>query len=161
MAQIGSMTDTHLAEVCKCCVDRCGAGNTWPPDLAEFISIATACKPNVFGLNVADVTAEYNRWKSECWRYNSSEQFPWKHPVLYHICVEMRREGVERRLTQAEMDKLAAFKLSWWEDQIAAGRQIPPVRRQIAGPAKASGPTPAQLLMDEYKRRKTQQKGGV
>ncbi|KLG68720.1 replication protein [Escherichia coli] len=32
---------------------------------------------------------------------------------------------------------------------------IPPVRRQLAAPKRPSGPTPIELLKQEYERRKT------
>ncbi|ECM7489184.1 replication protein, partial [Salmonella enterica subsp. enterica serovar Dublin] len=31
---------------------------------------------------------------------------------------------------------------------------IPPVRRQLAAPRHPAGPTPAQLMMEEFRRRK-------
>jgi hypothetical protein len=52
--------------------------------------------------------AEYKRWRNESYRYDSSEVFPWHHPVLYQICTEMRRSGVERQMTQTELEALAA-----------------------------------------------------
>ncbi|MCT4701189.1 replication protein P [Enterobacteriaceae bacterium H20N1] len=148
------MTANHLSEVCSRLVEQCSAGNTWPPDLSEFIALASQCAGGTFGLSMADVTAEYARWKSEGWRFSSSEEFPWKHPVLYHICVEMRRECVERKLSQQEMDKLAALKLTRWEKKVAAGYSIPPIRRKIEAKAAAGAPTPAQKLHEEYLRRK-------
>nr|WP_165367016.1 replication protein P [Serratia liquefaciens] len=152
--QIGAMTSEQLTRVCNACVERCTSGNTWPPDFAEFVALVAEAGGGKLGLTVADVTAEYKRWKSESWRYNSSEQFPWKHPVLYHICVEMRREGVERKLTQPEMEKLAGTKLGRWEKKIASGYSVPPIRRQIAAPTRPDGPTPAQEKYAEYLRRK-------
>jgi hypothetical protein len=132
------------------------AGSTWPPDFAEFVALVAEAGGGKLGLTVAEVTAEYQRWKSESWRYSSSEQFPWRHPVLYHICVEMRREGIERRLTQPEMEKLASKKLSNWEKRITAGLSVPAIRKQIATrTTTAAGPTPAQLMHEEYLRRKT------
>lgn len=149
------MTSDQLTRVCNACIERCTAGSTWPPDFAEFVALVAEAGGGKLGLTVSDVNAEYQRWKSESWRYGSSELFPWKHPVLYHICVEMRREGVERRLTQPEMDKLAAKKLTNWEKRIAAGYSIPPIRRQIAAPVRPDGPTPAQQMLEECNRRKS------
>lgn len=148
------MTADQLRAVCSRLVLRCGEGNNWPPDLAEFVSLAAESAGGSLGLTVSDVTAEYKRWKSESWRYSSSEEFPWKHPVLFHICVEMSRECVQRKLPQHEMDKLAALKLTRWEKKIASGYSVPPIRRKIAAPTAPSGPTPAQLMHEEYLRRK-------
>ncbi|MGV2811747.1 replication protein P [Enterobacter cancerogenus] len=106
------------------------------------------------GLTTSDIMAEYTRWRNESYRYDSSEVFPWRHPVLYQICTEMRRTGVERQMTQGEMEALAGRQLAKWEKHVMEGKPIPPVRKQIAAPRHPSGPTPAQLLLEEYKRRK-------
>ncbi|RCK92817.1 replication protein, partial [Klebsiella pneumoniae] len=37
---------------------------------------------------------------------------------------------------------------------LANGFSIPPIRRQLEAPRHPAGPTPAQVLMEEYKRRK-------
>lgn len=140
------MTSDQITRVCNACIERCEAGSTWPPDFAEFIALVAEVGGGLVGLTVSDVIAEYKRWKSESWRYGTSEQFPWRHPILYHICVEMRREGVERRLTQQEMDRLAGVKLARWEKKLAAGFSVPPIRRQIAAPKNPSGPTPAMQM---------------
>lgn len=132
--------------VCNAMVARCKAGNSWPPDLAEFVTLVADISDNALGLRTADVMAEYKRWRNESYRYDSSEQFPWCHPVLYQICTEMRRSGVERQMTQTEMEALAASQLAKWEKHLADGHPIPPVRKQIATPRHAPGPTPAQLL---------------
>jgi hypothetical protein len=132
--------------VCNAMVARCKAGNSWPPDLAEFVTLVADISGNALGLRTADVMAEYKRWRNESYRYDSSEQFPWRHPVLYQICTEMRRSGVERQMTQTELEALAASQLAKWEKHLADGHPIPPVRKQIAAPRHVPGPTPAQLL---------------
>lgn len=153
ITQIGSMTNAQMTNVCNACIERCAGGNSWPPDFAEFVQLVAEAGGGLLGFKTSDVLAEYDRWKNKSWKYNSSEAFPWRHPVMYHICVEMRREGVERRLTQPEMEKLAGKKLQQWEKKIAAGYSVPPIRRQIAAPTTPAGPTPAQLLMEEFRRR--------
>lgn len=146
IAQIGSLTSAQTTSVCNAMVARCKAGNSWPPDLAEFVTLVADTSGNALGLRTADVMAEYSHWRNESYRYDSSEQFPWRHPVLYQICTEMRRTGVERQMTQSELEALAAMQLAKWEKHVADGHQIPPVRKQIAAPRHAPGPTPAQLL---------------
>lgn len=65
----------------------------------------------------------------------------------------MRRTGVERNLTEGELK-------NWQKNYSRSGRStangfsIPPIRRQLEAPRHPAGPTPAQLLMEEYKRRK-------
>ncbi|MCJ5375720.1 replication protein, partial [Klebsiella pneumoniae] len=44
--------------------------------------------------------------------------------------------------------------LTKWTKHMANGFSIPPIRRQLAAPRHPAGPTPAQILMEEYKRRK-------
>lgn len=146
IAQIGSLTSAQTTSVCNAMVARCKAGNSWPPDLAEFVTLVADISGNVLGLRTADVMAEYKRWRNESYRYDSSEQFPWRHPVLYQICTEMRRTGVERQMTHTELEALAASQLAKWEKHAADGKPIPPVRKQIAAPRHVPGPTPVQLL---------------
>nr|WP_157831376.1 MULTISPECIES: replication protein P [Enterobacterales] len=154
ITQIGSMTSDQITRVCNGCVSRCAAGNTWPPDLAEFMALTAECGANPFGLNTDDVMAEYKRWRNESYRYSSSDKFPWHHPVLYHICIEMRRAGVEKRMTTGELERLAERLLTKWVKNVSNGMSIPPIRRQLAAPQHPSGPTPAQLLHAEYLRKK-------
>ncbi|WOX99945.1 replication protein P [Dickeya fangzhongdai] len=136
------------------CLEKCRSGNSWPPDLAEFVALVAECDGNAFGLNIDDVIAEYRRWRNEGYRYSSSDKFPWRHPVLYHICIEMRRAGVERRMTDGELERLAERLLTKWVKHINSGLSVPPIRRQLPPPRHPSGPTPAQLLHEEYLRKK-------
>nr|WP_158256809.1 replication protein P [Pectobacterium versatile] len=151
---ISGMTPEQLQQICAGCLERCAAGNSWPPDLAEFMSLAAECGANPFGLNIADMMAEYKRWRNESYRYSSSTEFPWRQPVLYHICIEMRRAGVEKRMTAGELERLAERLLAKWVKNISHGMSIPPVRRQLAAPKHPGGPTPAELAYAEFKRRK-------
>jgi hypothetical protein len=140
--------------VCNALVARCKAGNSWPPDLAEFVTLVADSGGGLLGLTTSDVMAEYKRWRNESYRYSCSEEFPWRHPVLYQICTELRRTGVERQMTERELEGLAGQQLAKWEKCLAEGKPIPPVRKQIAAPCHPSGLTPAQQLHEEYKRRK-------
>lgn len=104
IAQIGSMSEAQITLVCSQCMERCAAGNTWPPDLAEFVALVSASGANPFNLTSESVMAEYKRWRNESYRYSGSDKYPWKQDVLYHICIEMRRTGVERNLTETHSD---------------------------------------------------------
>lgn len=149
-----SLSGEQLGRVCTRLAERCSAGNTWPPDLSDFIAQAAECAGGALGLTTADVLAEYKRWRTNSWCYSSSDDFPWRHPVMYHICIEIRRVGIERKLTQSEHEKLATTLLQRWEKKIASGYSIPPVKKQIASPEHPSGPTPAQRMHEEFLRRK-------
>ena len=151
------MTSIQITNVCKSCIERCAAGNSWPPDLAEFISLTAEVSGGRLNLTVKNVIDELKRWRNESYKYGSSEQFPWHHPVLYHICIEIRRLGVERKLTATEQERLAGTLLQRWEKKVATGFSVPPIRRQIAAPKTPAGLTPAQELMAEYQRRKQQE----
>ena len=154
IAQIGSMSEAQITLVCRQCMERCAAGSTWPPDLDEFVALVSSSGANPFNLTSEAVMTEYKRWRNESYRYSGSDKYPWKQDVLYHICIEMRRTGVERNLTEGELKKLAENLLTKWTKHLANGFSIPPIRQQLAAPRHPAGPTPAQILMEEYKRRK-------
>lgn len=97
------MSEAQITLVCSQCMERCAAGNTWPPDLAEFVALVSASGANPFNLTSESVMAEYKRWRNESYRYSGSDKYPWKQDVMYHICIEMRRTGVERNLTEGEL----------------------------------------------------------
>lgn len=149
------MSGEHLSAVCCALAERCAAGNSWPPDLAEFITLAAECAGGSFGFTAARVIAEYTNWRNSTWRYSSSADYPWPHPVMYHICLELRCQCTECRLTLAELKKLAGTLLSGWEKKVANGFSVPPVHKRISAPAHPTEPTPAQKKMhEEFLRRR-------
>ncbi len=64
IAQIGSMSEAQITLVCRQCMERCAAGSTWPPDLAEFVALVSASGANPFNLTSDAVMAEYKRWRN-------------------------------------------------------------------------------------------------
>lgn len=106
------------------------------------------------GITVSDVMTEYWKWQKLVFRYPSSEQYPWPKPVLYHICIELRHRSTEGQLSRQELEREAIDVLDKWERRVISGKPVPPIRRAIAAPSKASGPTPAEMLMAKYKQRK-------
>ncbi|ELS6764349.1 phage replication protein [Salmonella enterica] len=110
----------------------------------------------VLGVSVDDIMGEYWRWRKLVFRYPTSEQFPWrdKNPLYYHVCLELRRRGMEGQLSEKELIRAAGDILHEWEKRILAGKPIPPVRRALAAPSRDRGPTPAEMLMAKYKQRK-------
>lgn len=123
------------------------------PSPGQFIKWCTEGR-SVLGITAADVMAEYWKWRKLVFRYPSSEQYPWPKPVYYHICLELRRRGTDGQLSFKELEREAADILDMWERRVLSGKPIPPVRRAIAAPSKASGPTPAEMLMAKHKQRK-------
>ncbi|ELW3835253.1 hypothetical protein QMH12_000312 [Salmonella enterica] len=59
------MTERQIRLICQQCIERCRAGQTWPPDLAEFISLVSESGANAFGLTADAVMAEYRHWRNE------------------------------------------------------------------------------------------------
>ena len=106
------------------------------------------------GITVDQVITEYWDWRNRSFEFTSSEHFPWSQPVMYHICVELRHRSIERQLTHGELACEAGDLLDMWEKRVSEGKPIPPVRKQISAPRHVPGPTPAQLLLEQYKARK-------
>ncbi|EBX1467889.1 phage replication protein [Salmonella enterica subsp. enterica serovar Typhimurium] len=126
----------------------------WPSP-GQFISW---CREGsgALGVSVDDIMGEYWRWRKLVFRYPTSEQFPWrdKNPLYYHVCLELRRRGMEGQLSEKELIRAAGDILHEWEKRVLAGKPIPPVRRALAAPSRDRGPTPAEMLMAKYKQRK-------
>ncbi|ECE6272086.1 phage replication protein [Salmonella enterica] len=126
----------------------------WPSP-GQFISW---CREGngALGVSVDDIMDEYWRWRKLVFRYPTSEQFPWrdKNPLYYHVCMELRRRGMEGQLSEKELIRAAGDILHDWEKRALAGKPIPPVRRALAAPSSDRGPTPAELLLAKYKQRK-------
>ncbi|EPL3985470.1 TPA: replication protein P [Citrobacter freundii] len=108
----------------------------------------------VLGITVADVMAEYWKWQKLVFRYTSSEKYPWSRDVLYHICLELRHRSTEGQLSRQELERETVKVLEMWERRVLSGKPIPPVRRALAAPKPVTGPTPAEMLMAQYKQRK-------
>ncbi|VDZ89239.1 replication P family protein [Lelliottia amnigena] len=79
----------------------------------------------VLGITIADVMAEYWKWRKLVFRYPSGEQYPWPQPVFYHICLEMRRRGTDGQLSHIELEREAGDILYGWEKRVLAGKPIP------------------------------------
>jgi len=110
------------------------------------MAVAGEFSANQLGLQAHDVMNEYWRYVRECWRYDSSELFPWSHPVMYQICPELRRAGARRNLPERELQAMAKRLLQKWIKHVELGQSIPPIRKKIAAPVTPIGPTPAQQM---------------
>ena len=106
----------------------------------------------------------------------------WRHPVMYWVVCDTRRAMYQRQLSEIEVEKHARRLLDDWAKKVASGQQIPdPVISIQAKPEPMSTPpdtgrdvyhppgrsfgcmpnaatlggiTPAQWLMEEYRRGK-------
>ncbi|WP_230676053.1 MULTISPECIES: replication protein P [Yersinia] len=144
--QISTMTGDQLQRVCTACMKRCESGNSWPPDFAEFVALVAEHGGGHLGLTVTDVLAELHRYRNEFYKYSCAEEFDWRHPVLYQICLDLKQLGVEKRLTESGEKAQAAIELAKWEKRTASGVPVPPIRRQLKAPERPSGLTPAMQL---------------
>ncbi len=126
---------------------------------------------------------EFHRYaKEKSLQPGGPEQFPWRHPVMYWIVCDTRRAMYQRQLSEIEVEKHARKLLDEWASKVAAGHQIPdPILSIQANPepintppdpggntyhppgrsfgcmpnaATLGGITPAQWLMEEYRRGK-------
>lgn len=109
---------------------------------------------SALGVSAADVMAEYWKWQKLVFRYPSSEQYPWPKPVLYHICLELRYRSTDGQLSRQELEREAIKVLDIWERRALSGKPVPPIRRALAAPKAATGPTPAEQLLAQYNRNK-------
>ncbi|MBC1185879.1 phage replication protein [Kluyvera sp. SCKS090646] len=123
------------------------------PSPGQFIAWCREGR-SVLGVSAADVMSEYWKWQKLIFRYPSSEQYPWPKPVLYHICLELRHRSTEGQLSRQELEREAVKVLDMWERRVQGGKPVPPIRRALAAPKAATGPTPAELLMAKYKQNK-------
>ena len=138
------------------------------------------CKDSstVLGITIEDVMEEFHRYNRDKGLHTGGpEKFPWKKPVLYWIVCETRRAMYQRQLSEVEVEKYAGKQLDEWARKAAAGEAIPdPViaiemKKEVVcatpAPEEDDGKfrcmpnaaflgavTPAQWLMEEYKRRK-------
>jgi len=106
----------------------------------------------VLNVTVESLMTEYWQWRKDVFRYDTSEQFPWSQPVVYHICLELRHRGTDGQLSEKELLKEAGALLAMWEKRVIDGKPIPPVRRALAAPTAPQGPTPIQLLLAKRNR---------
>ncbi|MDN0126881.1 MULTISPECIES: replication protein P [Yersinia] len=122
---VSKLSPAQLDFAAQACVERCINGNHWPPDLAEFLAIIGIGGGNPFGLTRNDVMTEFKRYCRDRDYYSSAEMFPWRQPVLYWICTELRQRMIDYRLSEVEVEKLAGITLNSWAERIAAGGEIP------------------------------------
>lgn len=123
------------------------------PSPGQFIAWCREGR-SALGISSADVMAEYWKWQKLVFRYTSSEKYPWAKPVLYHICIELRHRSTQGQLSRQELEREAIKVLDIWERRVLSGKPVPPIRRALAAPKAATGPTPAEQLLAQYNRNK-------
>lgn len=151
------------------------------PSPGKFVAWCKDSK-TVLGIGIEDVMAEFHRYAKEKGLHaGGAERFPWRHTLFYWIVCDTRRTMYQRQLSEAEVEKFAQKKLDEWAKKVAAGEKIPdpvisleskkepmPTAQHDSNvyhpPGKSFGCmpnaatlgsiTPAQWLMEEYRRGK-------
>ncbi|MGL5389154.1 MAG: replication protein P [Serratia sp. (in: enterobacteria)] len=120
------------------------ATDFWP-SCGKFIGWCREGAAAVAGLpSIDDVIAEFDRYSAQHDLHESAEAFPWSHPVMYWIVLDVRKAMHRYNHTEAETRKAAQTQLNLWAKKLAAGEPIPTPVIQIAN--KQRPPAPAQLL---------------
>ena len=157
---ITALTDQQLQGVVDQCITRCCEGNTFAPDLAEFMAMASESAGNPFGLEVADVMSEFSRYNRNRLCYSCAETFPWRQPVLFWIVCDLRREMYQRNLSEMEVEKRADVHLKAWAEKIRQGETVPEPKpllseKPVAAARNTSGDghAAAMRMLDRIKSR--------
>lgn len=132
-----SLNDEQLQAAVDACVKRCCDGNQFAPDLAEFMGIVSQGVTNPFGLSAEDVMVEFKRYCKTRYQYSCAETFPWRQPVLYWICCDMRSEMLQSNLNDMALEKRATVHLKAWGDKVKSGLKVPEPKPLLS--EKASG----------------------
>lgn len=178
---IGKLSDQQVKAGIAECMRQCMVeGNSYAPDLADFLSYISRTRESGLGVTIEDAMQEFHRYNRDKGLYTGgAEKFPWRHPVFYWIVCDARRAMYQRCLNEAEVKKYAAKKLDEWSRKVADGESIPePIkgidvkpdlksetvettkhqggykRRYMPNAAMLGSVTPAQWLYAEYKRKK-------
>lgn len=138
---ITSLTNEQLQAAVDACVQRCCEGNQFAPDLAEFMGIVSQSVTNPFGLSAEDVMVEFDRYCKTRYQHSCAETFPWRQPVLYHICCKLRSEMLQGNLSGMALEKRAVVHLKAWGEKVKSGQLVPAPKPLLSekptGPRKA------------------------
>lgn len=125
-------------------------GNSYAPDLTDFLALVHSASSKELGMPFEDVKAEFKRYCRDRGYYDSAELFPWTNRIIYWICTAARQRMVRYNQSDVEVDKSLRKEISDWASKIAAGEQVPePVLRL----ADKTRPRPAWMdLLDKKKQ---------
>ncbi|WP_210515107.1 replication protein P [Pantoea ananatis] len=135
------------------------------------------CKDSstVLGVTTEEAMAEFHRYNRDRGLSTSPERFNWSKPVLYWVITDARQAMIQRCMTESEVETFITRKLNEWSKKVAAGEQVPDPVQMIESKPRAAAHqpspkdyeyqympnsahmgsvTPAQWLLEEYKRRK-------
>lgn len=81
---------------------------------------------NTGGLPDTDaVMACFNKYSADRMLYDSPAKYPWPHPVMHWIVLDMRTAMKNRNLSETDLFKLAQKHLKRWSERVADGETIP------------------------------------
>lgn len=108
------------------------------PSPGQFVSWCKAGAAQAMGLpSIDDVMSEFSKYNGNCDRYESPELFPWSHPVMYWVVLDMRKAMYQYNQTITETEKTAKNLLSKWAKKLATGGIIPTPVVQITDKTKS------------------------
>ncbi|MCR0998681.1 replication protein P [Serratia rubidaea] len=122
---ITALTDKQIQQAIAACVQRCWDGNSYAPDLADFMSIVSHSSANAFGITAEDVMDEFRKYNRDRCLHSCPETYPWKQDVLYWIVCDLRREMIQKNLSEIELERRASKHLKRWAEKIQAGGTVP------------------------------------
>lgn len=141
---IGKLSDAQIKSGIGECMRQCLVeGNKFAPDLSDFLAYVSSSTKHGLGIDVDEVMQEFNAYCKNRSRYSCAETYPWKHPVFYWICCDLRSEMIQKNLTSGELEKLAKKKLNAWGAKVQAGESIPdpvPLLSEKASSRKRGAP---------------------
>lgn len=152
---------------------RASTSPFWPSP-GQFVSW---CKDSttVLGVTTEEAMTEFHRYNRDRGLFTSPERFNWSKPVLYWVITDARQAMIQRCMSESEVETFITRKLNDWSKKVAAGEQVPDPVQMIESKPRAAAHqpspkdyeyqympnaahmgsvTPAQWLLEEYKRRK-------
>jgi len=78
----------------------------------------------MFGLTVDDVMEEFRKYNRNKYLHSCAETYPWRHDVLYWVICDLRREMIQKNLSEVELERRADKHLKRWAEKVRAGETI-------------------------------------
>lgn len=111
--------------------------NDFWPSCGKFIGWCKEGQAEALGLPDFDaVMKEFNLFNRTRDQYESAIAFPWSHPVLYWIVLDMRKAMHQYNQSISETEKTAKSLLKRWAKKLSEGDEIPVPVVQIADKSK-------------------------
>lgn len=96
------------------------------PSCGKFIGWCQSGSAIAVGLPTEDeVMAEFERYAAHRGEYANAQVFPWGHPVLYWIVMDLREAMYQGSLTTGEIRKRIPGHLITWAKKLSRGETVP------------------------------------